>query len=73
VNERQLMELQNILKDHPAKWMIWEGEPIKESVEKLKAIGMQSVVFDPCGNTPDQGNFISMMQENVENLKAAFH
>lgn len=73
VDDRQLMELQNILKDHPAKWMIWEGEPIKESVEKLKTIGMQSVVFDPCGNTPDQGNFISMMQENVENLKAAFH
>jgi zinc transport system substrate-binding protein len=73
VDERQLMELQNILKDHPAKWMIWEGKPIKDSVEKLKAIGMQSVVFDPCGNTPDQGNFISMMQQNVENLKAAFH
>lgn len=73
VDDRQLMELQSILKDHPAKWMIWEGEPIKESVEKLKTIGMQSVVFDPCGNTPDQGNFISMMQENVENLKAAFH
>jgi len=72
VDDRQLMELQNILKDHPAKWMIWEGEPIKESVEKLKAIGMESVVFDPCGNTPDQGNFISMMQQNVENLKAAF-
>jgi len=72
VDDRQLMELQNILKDHPAKWMIWEGEPIKESVEKLKAIGMQSVVFDPCGNTPDQGNFITMMQQNVENLKAAF-
>ncbi|MGW8208657.1 MAG: metal ABC transporter substrate-binding protein, partial [Syntrophobacteria bacterium] len=32
VDDRQLMELQNILKDHPAKWMIWEGEPIKESV-----------------------------------------
>lgn len=73
VDDRQLMELQSILKDHPAKWMIWEGEPIKESVEKLKTIGMQSVVFDPCGNTPDQGNFISMMQENVQNLKAAFH
>jgi zinc transport system substrate-binding protein len=73
VDDRQLMELQNILKDDPAKWMIWEGEPIKESVEKLKAIGMQSVVFDPCGNTPEKGDFISMMLQNVENLKAAFH
>ena len=72
VADRQLMELQNILKNHPTKWMIWEGEPIKESVARLKAIGMQSVVFDPCGNTPDQENFIIMMQQNLENLKAAF-
>ena len=69
----QLMELQNILKDHPAKWMIWEGDPVKESVDRLKAIGMQSVVFDPCGNAPDQGDFMSVMLQNVENLHEAFH
>jgi len=68
----QMLELHSILKDHPAKWMIWEGESIKESVERLKAIGMQSVVFDPCGNAPDQGDFMSVMRQNVENLKAAF-
>ena len=69
----QLMELQNILKDHPAKWMIWEGDPVKESVDRLKTIGMQSVVFDPCGNAPDQGDFMSVMLQNVENLHEAFH
>ncbi len=68
----QMLELHSILKDHPAKWMIWEGEPIKESVKRLKAIGMQSVVFDPCGNAPDQGDFMSVMRQNVENLEAAF-
>jgi zinc transport system substrate-binding protein len=72
VDYRQLMELQNILKDHPAQWMIWEGVPIKESVEKLKAIGMQSVVFDPCGNTPEKADFISTMQQNVQNLREVF-
>jgi zinc transport system substrate-binding protein len=70
--DRQLMELQNILQDHPAKWMIWEGEPAKESVERLKGMGIESLVFDPCGNLPEQGDFMTVMLRNVENLKSAF-
>jgi zinc transport system substrate-binding protein len=70
--KEQMLELHTILKDHPAKWMIWEGEPIKESVERLQAIGIKSLVFDPCGNAPDQGDFMSKMQQNVENFKAVF-
>jgi zinc transport system substrate-binding protein len=68
----QMMELNSILKEHAAKWMIWEGKPMKESVERLKSIGVDSLVFDPCGNTPDQGDFLSVMRQNVENLKLAF-
>jgi zinc transport system substrate-binding protein len=70
--DRQLMELQSILKDHPAKWMIWEGDPVKEAVDRLQAVGMKSVVFDPCGNAPDQGDFMSVMRQNIENLEATF-
>jgi len=72
VDDRQLMELQSILKDHPAKWMIWEGEPIKESVERLKIMGLKSLVFDPCGNVPNNGDFLQVMRQNVENLRLAF-
>ena len=68
----QMLELHSILRDHPAKWMIWEGGPVKESVKRLKAIGLQSVVFDPCANAPDQGDFMSVMRQNVENLKEVF-
>ncbi len=68
----QMLELNSILKEHPAKWMIWEGEPMKESAQRLKAIGVDSLVFDPCGNTPAQGDFLSVMRQNVENLKPAF-
>jgi zinc transport system substrate-binding protein len=42
------------------------------SVEKLQTLGVQSLVFDPCGNTPEQGDFLSVMQQNVENLRQAF-
>jgi zinc transport system substrate-binding protein len=69
---KQMIELQNIIKSHPAKWMIWEGDPIEESVEKLKAIGIHSLVFDPCGNILDKGGFITVMRENVNNIRMAF-
>ncbi|MDB6119236.1 MAG: Zinc transport system substrate-binding protein [Verrucomicrobiaceae bacterium] len=65
----QMGDLQKILATHKAKWMIWEGEPAKESVQKLSAIGLQSVVFDPCGNTPDSGDFLSVMKANVARME----
>jgi zinc transport system substrate-binding protein len=52
--------------------MIWEGEPLQKSVAKLKEMGIESVVFDPCGNRPDSGDFISVMKANVGNLKRVF-
>jgi zinc transport system substrate-binding protein len=61
-------ELSEMLEQHPAKWMVWEGEPIEENVERLKELGIQSTVFDPCGNAPEEGDFLSVMQGNAENL-----
>jgi len=72
LTNEQIMELNRILKEHPAKWMIWEGNLMKQSAERLKAIGVDSLVFNPCGNTPDQGDFLSVMRTNVKNLKPAF-
>jgi zinc transport system substrate-binding protein len=71
-NEEQMTELRNILKDHAAEWMIWEGEPMVESVGKLKVVGIKSLVFDPCGNVPAQGDFLAVMRQNVKNLELAF-
>ncbi len=68
----QMIELNSFLKEHPAQWMIWEAEPMKESAERLRAIGLDSLVFDPCGNIPDQGDFLYVMRQNVENLKPVF-
>ena len=68
----QWRELEAILKDYPAEWMIWEGEPNPDSVDKLKSMGVKSLVFDPSGNVPDQGDFLTVMKRNVENLRVAF-
>ncbi|GEP41561.1 metal ABC transporter substrate-binding protein [Brevifollis gellanilyticus] len=71
-DDKAIEDLKAILAKHPAKWMIWEGEPAKESVAKLDAIGVKSLVFDPCGNVPDSGDFITVMKANVEALEKAF-
>jgi len=68
----QMLELNRILKEHPAKWMIWEGKPLLGSVQQLQALGVESLVFDPCGNKPDQGDFLDVMQQNFVNLRPAF-
>lgn len=70
--EKECQQLKELLKDHQAKWMIWEGKPIQETVDKLKSLGIGSLVFDPCGNSPEQGDFISVMRENVLNLRKAY-
>jgi zinc transport system substrate-binding protein len=70
--DEQWNALQALLAKHPAKWMLWEGEPLAASVKKLQTLGVQSLVFDPCGNTPEQGDFLSVMQQNVVNLRQAF-
>ena len=68
----QWRELKEILEKHPAKTMIWEGEPVTTSVDKLKSLGINSLVFDPCGTTTEQDDFMTVMEQNLKNLKLAF-
>lgn len=68
----QINELILILKDHQSNWMVWEGDPIQASVEALKEMGIHSIVYDPCGNVPDSGDFMSVMEQNVSNLEVIF-
>jgi zinc transport system substrate-binding protein len=70
--DRQWLKLQELLITHPAKWIMWEGEPIQTSVDKLKTYGVSSFTFDPCANTPASGNFLTVMRQNIENLRAVY-
>ncbi|MEM7014193.1 MAG: metal ABC transporter substrate-binding protein [Verrucomicrobiota bacterium] len=69
-NDEAMAELQLLLEKHQAKWMIWENEPTTGSVKKLEALGIKSVVFNPCANEPEEGDFLSVMKQNIENLKS---
>jgi len=71
-NTAQWLDLQRILKEHPATWMIWEGTPLADSVERLKTAGIDSFIFDPCGNQPQEGDYLDIMQQNVANLRQVY-
>lgn len=71
-DNNQWYALQQLLANNNAKWMIWEGEPDQQSVAKLQAMGVSSLVFDPAANVPQQGDFISVMKNNISNIEKAF-
>ena len=65
-------DFQALLAEHPAQCMIWEGEPMEETVAALQEMGIASVVFSPCGNVPEEGDFLTVMRQNVAALELAF-
>ena len=70
-DDAQWQELQTLLEGHAAGWMLWEGQPLAAAVERLAALGVRSLVFDPCGNRPEEGDFLSVMRENAAQLGLA--
>lgn len=65
-------ELEAILAEYPASWMIWEATPLPETRDRLESAGVRSAVFDPCATRPPSGDFLSIMKGNVETLRRVF-
>ncbi len=65
-------DLEHLLEGHPAKWMLWEDAPIQETADRLRELGIESVVYNPCGNRPEEGDYVSVMQSNVAGVERIF-
>jgi len=63
--------LATLLQSHPAELMVWEEEPLEAVKSRLAGLGLQSVVYNPCGNASESGDFGSVMLQNLANLQAA--
>jgi zinc transport system substrate-binding protein len=71
-DEAQWHAIQQLLGEHQASWMIWEARPDPDSVARLQTMGVSSLVFDPAANMPQQGDFLTVMKNNLEALEAAY-
>jgi zinc transport system substrate-binding protein len=67
-SEVEWKEFENELDHHSARAMLWEDEHLEEIRIKLEGLGVKTIVFNPGGNRTES-EFISLMQQNVENLK----
>jgi zinc transport system substrate-binding protein len=61
--------LRSMLKQHPARWMLWEDEPIPATLARLQALGVSPLVFSPGANRPAQGDFMGLMRQNIAELE----
>jgi zinc transport system substrate-binding protein len=67
-SEAMWRELEELVATHPARWMLWEGEPAEATVKRLEAMGIGSRVYTPCAGAPEEGDFLSVMRANVDAL-----
>lgn len=71
LDEEAWKELEAMLDERPSKWMLWEAAPLPSTLEGLRARGVSALLFEPAGNAPQEGDFLSVMQANVERLECA--
>jgi zinc transport system substrate-binding protein len=69
-DEHAWRALEELLAEHPARWIIWEAAPSEATARRLDALGVQSIVYSPCANTPEQGDFLSVMRRNATAFEA---
>jgi len=67
---RDWIDFGNLLREHTAGIMIWEASPPDAVRAKLIQMGVRSLVFNPAGNQPDQGDYFLVMEENLRRLTA---
>jgi len=60
------------LEGHESSRIIWEGEPDAQSIARLQAMGISSLVFDPVANVPQQGDFMTIMKKNLSEIAKAY-
>jgi zinc transport system substrate-binding protein len=60
--------LRKILATHPATIMIWEDQPLPSTAERLSDAGIAIVPFRAAANRPDEGDYFSIMRDNVARL-----
>ena len=70
LNDEAMADLKKIQDANPgAQFFVWEGDPLPAHLEQLKAAGLTCVVVSPCGNRPEKGDFLSVMQNNIAALE----
>ena len=67
--EKQWHDFDHFHEHYPSVLMLWEAEPLKITSELIEIKGLNIVVFNPCANKPSKGDFLSVMNRNIEAIE----
>jgi zinc transport system substrate-binding protein len=70
-SESEWATLEVLLAEHPARVLLWEAEPLRQTAARLEALGVKSLVYDPCADAPENGDFLSVAGANAQALEKA--
>jgi zinc transport system substrate-binding protein len=51
--------------DRPAAVMLWEGEPLPTTADRLHRMGIEPVVFRTGAGSPASGDYLALMEDNL--------
>lgn len=64
-----LAAVESVARERPIRFLVWEAPPLAETVERLAALGIESVVVEPCGGLQASGDFMDALRRNVAVLE----
>ena len=70
-SESEWVAFEVLLVEHPARVLFWEAEPLPQTAARLEALGVKSLVYDPCADAPEKGDFLSVAGANAQALEEA--
>lgn len=68
-DEEMWLEFEKSLNGQPNYILVWEDIPLIEIRSKLEELNVLATVFNPCANRPQQGDFIDVMNVNIDQLE----
>lgn len=71
--EEKWNQFSELVNQHSVERIIWDKEPITEIKIKIEEMGLKVIVYDPCSNKPQEADFMSVMNKNIENLIHSLH
>lgn len=76
--DKTITAIKEMLKTHPAKYLIWEAYPTEAIAQRLKdELGLTSIEFSPCELLSDAEidagtDYMTVMQSNLKNIGVVF-
>lgn len=73
-SDASIAAIAEILQGHPARWILWESDPLPETAARLeRELGIRSITFSPCELLPanerqNGADYLSVMRGNLERL-----